>query len=863
MARSRFALLAALPMLLGTVALGPMSRATSVSAANSIGFEVPSVVDPIHTFGEPDIAIDKLGRVFASGPTGTGTQRSMWLGSVDGGHTYRVVSPGPPPTALAGTVDAPGGGDTDINFDRSGKQYFTDLYALTCLRTATTNNGGANVSQEIYPAGCRGVPGADRQSLAVYDPAPGTPNSSAYSGPKPLIYLEYNDVVNGAHWVKSNASTDPAPGGPGLTYNEATNGSNSPCVTTNGTTNYAPFGADGYPAIDQVTGKVFQAAFGPTDPGTGKASMLLNIGTPDAAGNLTFLDAPSTAKPCGDPSRLITIATGVPADAGDAANFVVASMDSARNLFVAWVGKSLDPTLRQAYVSAAGAGSGSASWTTKLVSAPPSMVSIFPWVKAGGPGRADVVWYGSDRAVSPNAHGGQKWDVFMAQAVYPTSSTGVVTGAAPISTQVQVTPHPMHYDEVCLAGTACIAQQGNRNLADFFAVTIDKSGAAEVVYDDTSNGLIQSPIPPTLPQLVDHSGAPLVTVARQSSGMGLFGKPVSGANNSPVSGMSDPAGDALYPVIGGANQRGMDIRRSQLQLSGDGQTLTVTMQVVDLSNPALTAAAIPGTTNLQYVTRWQMGNTVYYAAMENAASNQPSFYAGAAKSIDLCSVSACFPHVLTYPEPGPGPSYGGSAESGTVQCPASPSASDPCSLTIKVRTAHIGGPTANSLLEEVGGYALAAATPEGAQDNGTAQADAVPLEVDGVCCYNFMASVANGGRGPCHEADGDGQMRGARSGEASVHFDEDSCEDQHAESVDVKDSGDGSEFHSDRTSAVMYDDGARTITILGTGTHSGRRVTFTAIGTDNGSLAPGVFSLSLSDGYSISGSLLSGGIVLR
>src|SRR5207249_1159505 len=51
--------------------------------AQTIKFEVPAVVDPIHTNGEPDIAIDPSGRIFVSGPTGTGTQRSTWFGSVD------------------------------------------------------------------------------------------------------------------------------------------------------------------------------------------------------------------------------------------------------------------------------------------------------------------------------------------------------------------------------------------------------------------------------------------------------------------------------------------------------------------------------------------------------------------------------------------------------------------------------------------------------------------------------------------------------------------------------------------------------------------------------------------------------------
>src|SRR5213592_3749915 len=93
----------------GHVAAPPAAAATS-----AIAFETPAVVDPIHTFGEPDIGVDSQGRVFVSGPTGTGTQRSVWFGSVDGGHSFRAIAPGPPPSALAGFEAPPGGGDTDI-----------------------------------------------------------------------------------------------------------------------------------------------------------------------------------------------------------------------------------------------------------------------------------------------------------------------------------------------------------------------------------------------------------------------------------------------------------------------------------------------------------------------------------------------------------------------------------------------------------------------------------------------------------------------------------------------------------------------------------------------------------------------------
>jgi hypothetical protein len=288
----------------------------------------------------------------------------------------------------------------------------------------------------------------------------------------------------------------------------------------------------------------------------------------------------------------------------------------------------------------------------------------------------------------------------------------------------------MHYGTICLIGTGCLTIQGNRNLADFFEVTIDSTGAAEIVYDDTSNGLVQPGFTPANQQLVDHAGAPLVTIVRQNSGTGLLGKQVSGPSNSVQAGINDSTGDALYPVTGGVNRPGMDVVGTSISLSGG--TLTVRTRVANLAQPAATIGALPGATNLQYVTRWQLGNTIYYAAMEVTAANSPAFYAGAAHSVDLCSVSACFPHVLTYPEPA----YGGSAETGSISCPATPSATNPCTLTIVVQAADVGSPNINSLLEEVGSYSFGATTPSGQITNAQAQADDVPLEVDGACCYN-------------------------------------------------------------------------------------------------------------------------------
>jgi hypothetical protein len=703
-----------------------MALGSAASGASAkIGFSTPTIVDPISTFGEPSIGIDPVGAdVFASGPTGTGVQRSQWEGSSDGGQTFRIMTPAVPPTAIQSTEDPPGGGDTDLNFDRSGKQYFADLYALACLRTATSTKTGDDI--QTSPDGCSTYAGADRQWLSVYDPPPGTPHQSAYVGPTPLVYLEYNNLNSGAQWNKSND---------GLSFTSAISGETPASDAT-----YAPFGADGYPQLDQQTGKVFQAA-GMQNP-DGTFDLLLNIGTPDAQGNLTFLDAPTASSGgAANSGNLIHIADNLPGSPDTL--FTVLSFDQGRNLFVAWDISGSKPGQWQTFVSAASAASGWRSWTKPVQVSDGSTttgdaVNVFPWIKAGGPGRADAVWYGSDKSVDPSSQQGQAWNVFMDQVVFPVDKSGSITGAAPSTTLVKASPHPMHYEDVCQDGTGCITVQGNRNLADFFTVTIDKQGAAQIIYDDTSNGLFQSGFEPDNNQTLDHAGAPLVTIAHQTSGMGLFGKPVSGPSNVPATGITDPAGDARYPVIGGSEVTGMDLLGTSVKLDSSAKTLTITDKVLDLSNPAATGAQIPGAALLQYVTRWQIGNTIYYAAMSNTAANQPSYYAGAAQSVDLCSVSACDPHVLTYPEAN----LGGTAETGGVKCPAAPSAQDPCTLTITVNTADVGNPTAASSLEEIGTYAFTASHPQGVTSDAQAQANNLPLEIDGACCFNYGTPVS-------------------------------------------------------------------------------------------------------------------------
>ncbi|GAC1330601.1 MAG: hypothetical protein NVSMB17_08100 [Candidatus Dormibacteria bacterium] len=733
-------------LLLGAASLSaPAGRPLAVTAATpSTAFEVPRVADPIHTYGEPDIAVDPTTdkNVAVSGPTGTGTQRSVWQNSVDGGHTFRNVTRCPVPADCAaalsqlpgGPLAAPGGGDTEIAFDRSGKQYFSDLYALLQqhVATRTVNPDGTENVQEGYVS----TPqlGSDRQWMAVYDPPPGTPNLSGHTLPKPLVYFVYNNLVgpgpnSGQEWAKTTTGAGVIP-----PYSHA----NADCPILLAPT-CSPFGGDGYPAIDQATGKVFEAAGCTTVSGCPVDGLYLNIGTPvDDAGNLHFLDFSSLAAT--DPTKLVKIAA-TPTGSPDTL-FSVLSMDQGRNLHVVWAVSSATPGNRQVFVSAAppdgpGCTNCWTKWTTPVqVSAAPSLVNVFPWIQAGAAGYSDAVWYGSDKNADPSDKAAKHvWNVFMAQVKFPLDAAGHVTGPAQ-SSQVKVTPHPMKYDDICLLGSGCVAAVGNRNLADYFEIKMDSTGAPLIVYDDLSNRLCQLCVGGV--EGLSHKGAPVVTVARQSSGIGLLGTPVSGTSNAPVAGLSDPAGDALTPLFGNStnNIPGLDIVRSGLQAAGS--TLTVTMDIAgNVKDPstAATAAGCPSC-QLQYVTRWQMGDTLYYAMMENNPITGPQYFAGPTTAIDDCSVSACDPHMLIYPD------LTGTAEAGTIDCPTTPGPAAPCKVSIKVNFADIGQPKVGSLLEEVGGYAFVSTVPQSLITQPLERADTAAREIDGVCCYNFQVSAA-------------------------------------------------------------------------------------------------------------------------
>ena len=86
------------------VGLSPASGARTVDNVSAIQFGVPRIVDPVHTYGEPDIKVAPNGTVYVSGPQGTGVQRSIWNASYDNGDSYRLVQDNKTGSAVACTA---------------------------------------------------------------------------------------------------------------------------------------------------------------------------------------------------------------------------------------------------------------------------------------------------------------------------------------------------------------------------------------------------------------------------------------------------------------------------------------------------------------------------------------------------------------------------------------------------------------------------------------------------------------------------------------------------------------------------------------------------------------------------------------
>ncbi|HZY94231.1 MAG TPA: S8 family serine peptidase [Candidatus Bathyarchaeia archaeon] len=113
----------------------------------------------------------------------------------------------------------------------------------------------------------------------------------------------------------------------------------------------------------------------------------------------------------------------------------------------------------------------------------------------------------------------------------------------------------------------------------------------------------------------------------------------------------------------------------------------------------------------------------------------------------------------------------------------------------------------------------------------------------------------------CTESDGNGDFQGQQRG--NFNFDNDGCMDGDEDNVQSTNRGDGRDFQSTSINNVRTDSVAHTMTITGVGVSGGLPVAFVFTALETSSTTPGWVSFSFSDGYTNSGLLINGSIVLH
>ena len=271
---------------------------------------------------------------------------------------------------------------------------------------------------------------------------------------------------------------------------------------------------------------------------------------------------------------------------------------------------------------------------------PPATTAEFLWAQGGAAGTLALAWYATDAQGQPDSFPNWADDPCGATAVKWWGYEATISNAVSLSptvAQQRFTEKPMHYGQICNQGIGCTVSGGDRTVADYFALNLDRRGAIRFVYNDTTT---------------QHHGAHLYEV-RQLQGKTATGKSLNDA--VPKTPIVDPTGDAQWPHYSptgaGANQPQLDLTRVGLSMASSS-TLRVKMTVSNLSGmlPPLGKAKAVWLTRFQALSTGDSGEEAYrifYVGAESTAGLPPQYFAGSTTCTDTTPGNC---KVVNYPD---------------------------------------------------------------------------------------------------------------------------------------------------------------------------------------------------------------------
>ena len=386
---------------------------------------------------EPEIKVDLFGNIYVTAIQGVPGGTDLWKSTNKGASFVYMGQPdgaqdhcNPPVVQCV----AAGGGDDSIDVSSGGYLYVSSLWLgdVTMSTSMDGGTGGALPGQAwtVNPAAAS-VPVDDRQWIAAYGPQ--------------TVYLSYTDIGTGT--IDVQKSTDA-----GKTF--------GPPVQVYDLTSSVFSDLQGNLVVDQYNGNLYGSFI------------------PFGAHNQIYLFRSTD----GGASFTLKQAYNGPGGTDNGQVFPSLAVDRGGNIHIAFSRcNTAGHTSCQIYmVSSTDQGD---TWTParQVSSGAATATAVLPAIAAGSPGIVDIAWLGS-AASTPDVP--SSWHVFFAQTLDALSAT-------PTFTLVQAESAVMHDKSICFEGFGCPGDPGddlgNRDLLEYFSMTIDPDGMANIAYPDSVN----------------------------------------------------------------------------------------------------------------------------------------------------------------------------------------------------------------------------------------------------------------------------------------------------------------------------------------------------------------------------------------
>jgi len=441
--------------------------------SGAIGFAPPQYIDQQIGGGEPTIFYDPV--------------HKLYVYTAHEGTTHTLVADG----VTAPQADA----DWTTNY-RNQVNIWTSRDAQTWTRTSLDGTGFT--SNPANNTGFSDPDIAQDESGRIYNTGIDLVNDALYSSPdggktwdtgtpqchegdRPWLAAGPPNTV----WLATDPST-----ANGHTIYESTDGGAS-CNQT---------GIEDDPGTgklfyDDVKGSaLYGALIEPVDHGTGKT---VGISVLPSAVDAFAGNAPATFTVHTIPDYTYS---------GHNEHWASISLDTAGNVYLTWDDTGGSATNESIYLSMTK--DGGQTWTAPLQVAHPGTTVMWPWVAAGTPGNASVVYYQYDQPLTSISGAPDTAKM----SVMNSNVLGLDSGSPSIYT-ADAAGRPVHLGAQCTGGTGCEATGDDRRLGDYFTNWIDPNGCAIIATGDTmvNDGISGQARPWSLPLFLHQDSGPSVT----------------------------------------------------------------------------------------------------------------------------------------------------------------------------------------------------------------------------------------------------------------------------------------------------------------------------------------------------------------